>query len=55
MEAYETEKQPECDDDHFDSNQCRIESQFHRVQDICIAPGEDNIKREIVKNGPVLA
>lgn len=48
-------KSKECEIDHFESNQCRIENHFYRLQDFCITYQEENIKRELVKNGPVVA
>jgi len=52
MEA--KEKTDECEEDHFENNECRLENFYFRVQDYCLAAGEDNIKREIIKNGPVV-
>ena len=45
----------ECEVDHLESNQCRVESQFYRVNDFCIAYQYENIMRELYKNGPVIA
>lgn len=52
MEA--THKRKECEVDHFENNQCRLENVVFKVQDFCLAAGEENIKREIIKNGPVV-
>lgn len=49
-----SEKQNECEVDHFESNPCRMDNLLFKVQDHCIASGEENIKREIIKNGPVI-
>lgn len=48
------EKTDECEVDHFENNECRLENFFFRVQDYCLSAGEENIKREIIKNGPVV-
>lgn len=54
-ECYETaEKRQTCEEDHFENNQCRMDDQVFKVHDHCIAAGEENIKREIIKNGPVV-
>jgi len=54
-ECYErTETVNECEVDHFESNECRLDNHVFKVHDHCIAAGEENIKREIVKNGPVI-
>jgi len=47
-------KQNECEFDHLESNQCRIENQIYKVNDFCIAVQPDSIKREIFTNGPVI-
>lgn len=44
-----------CPEDHFETNQCRVEKQLYRVVDHCLADGIEGVKREIMKNGPVLA
>uniref|UniRef100_A0A7S3FW81 Peptidase C1A papain C-terminal domain-containing protein n=1 Tax=Strombidium rassoulzadegani TaxID=1082188 RepID=A0A7S3FW81_9SPIT len=49
-----TGKKQECEVDHFESNQCRIESFIYKINDFCIAVQPENIKREIIKNGPVI-
>lgn len=45
----------DCEVDHFESNECRVESQIYKVNDYCIAIQGENIKRELFKNGPVIA
>ena len=50
-----TAKQSECEIDHLESNICRVESQVYRLNDYCISYQAENIMREIVKNGPVIA
>lgn len=45
----------ECEVDHFENNECRLENFVFRIHDFCAAQGDENIKREIVKNGPVVA
>jgi len=47
-------KQNECEVDHLESNTCRVESHIYKVNDFCIAMQGENLKREIVKNGPVV-
>jgi hypothetical protein len=47
-------KKNECEADHLESNICRVDSQFYRVQDYCISYQPENIQREIMKNGPVI-
>lgn len=47
--------QSECEVDHEESNPCRVENEIYRVRDYCVTPGEENIKRELFKNGPVVA
>jgi len=43
----------ECEVDHFENNECRLENFVFKVHDYCAAQGDENIKREIIKNGPV--
>jgi len=52
MEA--KEKVAECEVDHFENNECRLENFVFKVHDYCASQGEENVKREIVKNGPVV-
>ena len=44
----------ECEVDHFESNQCRIENQIYKVSDYCLAFQGESIKRELFTNGPVI-
>lgn len=53
-ESCYTESAGTCPDDHFVLNTCRSEKNFYRVIDHCIADGIDGIKKEILKNGPVI-
>lgn len=48
-------KKNECEPDHLESNQCRIENHIYKVNDFCIAIQGENIKRELYINGPVIA
>jgi Papain family cysteine protease len=45
----------ECDDDHFENNECRVNNLVYRVIDYCLATDDKGIKKEILKNGPVIA
>lgn len=49
------EKSGSCPEDHFLTNTCRENKNVFRVVDHCIAEGAEGVKREIIKNGPVLA
>ena len=42
-------------EDHLESNECRFASNFYKVIDYCLAQDDRGIKREILKNGPVIA
>jgi cathepsin B len=45
-----------CDvDDHLESNECRQNSIFYKVIDYCLAQDDTGIKKELLKNGPVIA
>jgi cathepsin B len=45
-----------CDvDEHLETNECRRNSQFYKVIDYCLAQDDVGIKKEILKNGPVIA
>lgn len=46
--------QEECDPDHLESNQCRIENQVYKVQDFCISYQGESLKRELFTNGPII-
>jgi len=50
-----SEKVNECEVDHFENNECRLENFVFKVHDYCAAQGDENIKREIIKNGPVVS
>jgi len=46
----------ECDvEDHLSSNECRLNNQIYKVVDYCHAQDDVGIKREILKNGPVVS
>lgn len=45
----------ECHEDHFETNDCRVNNNFYKVIDYCLASDELGIKKEILKNGPVIA
>ena len=47
-------KKSECEVDHMESNQCRVENQIYKINDFCISVQGENIQREIIKNGPVI-
>lgn len=49
------QKSGACPEDHFLTNECRENKNVFRVIDHCIAEGSEGVKREILKNGPVLA
>lgn len=42
----------ECDD--ISENECRVSNSIYKVIDYCLAQEEEGIKREILKNGPVI-
>ena len=45
-----------CDvEEHLESNECRANSIFYKVIDYCLAQDDTGIKKEILKNGPVIA
>lgn len=44
----------ECQVDHLESNECRVNNEMYRVTDYCFAFNPQNIQREIKKNGPVV-
>lgn len=52
---YKGLKAGECDVDHFETNECRVDNQIYKLSDICISIQEENIKREIFKYGPVVS
>lgn len=43
------------DEDDYNYNPCRMNNTIYRVIDYCLAAEELGIKKEILKNGPVLA
>lgn len=51
---YQGHKQ-ECSEDHLETNECRANNTFYKVIDYCLAQDERGIKKEILKNGPVIA
>lgn len=54
--CYETTgEQGECPEDHMTENVCRQTNNFYRVMDFCLAQEPDGIKKEILKNGPVIS
>lgn len=42
-------------EEHLSNNECRLSNQIYRVIDYCLASEDQGIKREILKNGPVIA
>lgn len=52
---YKGLKAQECDVDHFETNECRVDNQIYKLSDICISIQEESIKREIFKYGPVVS
>lgn len=54
-ECYPKERNGSCPEDHFELNHCRSDKMIYRVIDHCLAEGVEGVKREIMKNGPVLA
>jgi len=48
-------KAGECEEDHLESNECRVNNEFYRVIDYCLATEDIGIKKEILKHGPVVA
>lgn len=53
--CYPLERAGSCPEDHFELNSCRAEKMQYRVIDHCLAEKVEGVKREILKNGPVLA
>jgi len=49
-----TGKKEECTEDVHINNECRLNNNFYKVIDYCLAQGEEDIKKEIIKNGPVI-
>ena len=50
-----TGKLGECPEDHFSENSCRVQQQVYKAVDFCLTQQTDNIKKEILTNGPVVA
>lgn len=46
--------QGECPEDHLTENTCRQTNNYYRVIDFCLAQEIDGVKKEIMKNGPVI-
>jgi C1A family cysteine protease len=49
-----TNEQGECPDEYMTESSCRIDNNFYRVMDYCMAYEVTGIKKEILKNGPVI-
>ena len=46
----------QCDaEEHLESNECRLNNNLYKVIDFCLAQDDTGIKKEILKNGPVVA
>jgi C1A family cysteine protease len=50
-----TAKSGECEEDHMENNECRVNNEFYKIIDFCLAQEDVGIKKEILKNGPVVA
>lgn len=48
-------KKNECAEDHLETNECRANNTLYKIIDFCVAQDEKGIKKEILKNGPVVA
>jgi cathepsin B len=48
-------KKNECEEDHLQTDECRQSNNLFKVIDYCLAAEEVGIKKEILKNGPVIA
>jgi cathepsin B len=44
-----------CPEEHFTENSCREDKNIYRIIDHCLADGVEGVKKEILKNGPVIA
>lgn len=53
--AYNGTKQECITEDHLESNECRLNNMLYKVIDYCLAQDDVGIKKEILKNGPVIA
>lgn len=47
-------EEAECPEEHLMENNCRQQNQVYKVVDFCLAQQPENIKREILTNGPVV-
>lgn len=45
----------ECAEDYLNTNECRVNNLFYKVIDFCLATEDLGIKKEVLKNGPVIA
>jgi C1A family cysteine protease len=45
----------ECEEEHLVTNECRQVNNFYKVIDFCLAVEDVGIKKELIKNGPVVA
>jgi hypothetical protein len=50
-----TGKKDECTDETMYENECRLNNNFYKIVDFCLAVDEVGIKKEILKNGPAIA
>ena len=50
-----TGKKGECSEGSIEDNECRQNSNFYKIVDYCLAVEEVGIKKELFKNGPVIA
>ena len=48
-------KKGDCPEDHLQTDECRQNNNLYKVIDFCLANEELGIKKEILKNGPVVA
>ena len=55
MDKDSTEQDGKCPDDHLVDNECRQKNHIYKVVDFCLAQDTEGVKREILKNGPVIA
>ena len=51
---YESKK-GNCTEEDLMSNECRVNNTVYKIVDFCLASEEAGIKKEILKNGPVVA
>ena len=50
-----TGKKEECTEDTLLENECRLNNTIYKIVDYCLAADEVGIKKELFKNGPVVA